>query len=209
LISFPRGAAPAGLSAFQKLREYRRLHELSWDESLRTDKDGKIITRKERGRKLCDQKANSVADIAAVLGKIGTPEGEEIGLKGLEVEGDGSAAAAQVEVKWSDLLDAQFAESWSENVIHDKLEWASHLQEMAKLNTEKRLKARHERQSRSQQLREEIIRKIKAEKHELHLATKAEKHAKYLAARGITEEQYQLEMDELLRAKAERQGEAS
>jgi hypothetical protein len=80
---------------------------------------------------------------------------------------------------------------------------------MAKLNTEKRLKARHERQSRSQQLREENIRKIKAEKHELHLATKAEKHAKYLAARGITEEQYQLEMDELLRAKAERQGEAS
>lgn len=181
------------------------MHELSWDESLRTDKDGKIISRKERGRKLCDQKANSVADIAAVLGKIGTPEGEEIGLKNFDPKGEGSAEEPQVEVKWSDLLDAQFAESWSQNVIHDKLEWESHLKEMSKLEMARRLEARRARQARSRQLKVENDRKIKAEKHELHLATKAEKHAKYLADRGITEEQYQEELQELLKAKAERQ----
>jgi hypothetical protein len=172
---------------------------------LRVDKDGKTISRKDRGRKLCDQKANSVADIAAVLGKIGTPEGEEIGLKGFEAEGEAAAEAPYVEVKWSDLIDAQFAETWSQNVVHDKLEWENHLKEMSKLESVRRLQARRARQARSRQLKEENIRKIKAEKHELHLATKAEKHAKYLADRGITEEQYQEEVRELLKAKFERQ----
>ena len=172
---------------------------------MRVDKDGKTISRKDRGRKLCDQKANSVADIAAVLGKIGTPEGEEIGLKGFEAEGEAAAEAPYVEVKWSDLIDAQFAETWSQNVVHDKLEWENHLKEMSKLESVRRLQARRARQARSRQLKEENIRKIKAEKHELHLATKAEKHAKYLADRGITEEQYQEEVRELLKAKFERQ----
>lgn len=211
LISFPPGAGAIGLSAFQKLREYRRLHELSWDESLRTDDKGKTISRKERGRKLCDQKANSVADIAAVLGKIGTPEGEEIGLKGLagegEADGESGTRAPKVEVKWNDLLDAQFAESWTENVIHDRLEWKARQEEEARLAQEKRVEERvrlRKAVAEKRRLKQEATR---AEKEKLHLATKAEKHAKYLETRGITEAQHQREVQELLKAKAERQKE--
>lgn len=223
LIQFPEGAGSIGLAAFQKLREYRRLHELSWDDSLLTDDDGKILTRKERGRKISDQKANSVADIASVLAKIGTPEGEKIGLK-LKAEGEEGVKVPTVEVKWSDLMDAQFAETWSENVIHDKLEaWNNNRlpsSERAKLAEEERMKdpkvlAQLERQKKREEerakqeeekrLQEEEKERIKAEKHKLHLATKAEKHAKYLADRGITEAEYQVELQELLRAKAERQ----
>jgi hypothetical protein len=191
------------------LREYRRLHELSWDESLRTDEKGNTISRKERGRKICDQKANSVADIATVLGKIGTPEGEAIGLKGFEEEREAAAELPKVEVKWADLIDAHFAGTWPENVIHDKLEWEAHQKEQAKLarerrkNDPKRLLPLGKQVERRQLSEEE--KNIKAERTALHLATKAEKHAKYLETRGISEAQYLLEVQELLKAKAERQ----
>jgi hypothetical protein len=191
------------------LREYRRLHELSWDESLRTDEKGNTISRKERGRKICDQKANSVADIATVLGKIGTPEGEAIGLKGFEEEREAAAELPKVEVKWADLRDAHFAGTWPENVIHDKLEWEAHQKEQAKLarerrkNDPKRLLPLGKQVERRQLSEEE--KNIKAERTALHLATKAEKHAKYLETRGISEAQYLLEVQELLKAKAERQ----
>jgi hypothetical protein len=107
-ITFPSGHGTLGLFAFQKLREYRKLHETSWDESFAKDADGKPLTRKARGRRLCDQKANSVADMAAVL-------------MGLEKEKLEVAERLRVEVRWSDLLDAEFAETWSENVVHDMM----------------------------------------------------------------------------------------
>jgi hypothetical protein len=206
LISFPPGGRAVGLSAFQKLREYRRLHEVSWDESLRTDDDGKTLSRLQRGRKLRDQKANTVADIATVLGKIGRPEGEEIGLTAMPGVGKSLTPPPTVEVKWSNLVDAEFAPSWSPNVVHDKLEWESHLDAEAALAKERRLNdpmtLLQQEQLKRQQ--EEATR-VRAEKHELHLATKAEKHAAYLATRGISEEQHQEEVQELLKAKAERQ----
>ena len=105
-----------------------------------------MLSRKGRGRKIMDQKANSVADIAHVLGSIGTAKGDGVGLavggkkgKGVweEEEGTGKlgqsivrrkwvpnpdAAGMVVEVRWRDLLDAEFAETWKGNVIHDVLE---------------------------------------------------------------------------------------
>jgi hypothetical protein len=164
---------------------------------MRFDNEGKTLTRKQRGRKLCDQKANSVADISAVLGMLGTPAGEEIGLKAMETEGE------QVEVKWSHIVDAHFARSWSRNVVHDKLQWEKHLQEMSELARQKRLQVRREHQARSQQLKEEKAKLAKAKKLELRMAAEAEIHAKYLADRGITEEQYQQELVEELKAKAD------
>jgi hypothetical protein len=62
-----------------------------------------------------DQKANTVADIASVLAKIGTEEGKEIGLVA-------PLENVEVEVRWTNLLDAEFAPTWSDNVIHDRLE---------------------------------------------------------------------------------------
>lgn len=70
-ISFPH--PPQGLNAFRRLREYRKLHELSIPlEDIRDksrDDPTALIERKKRTRLLLDQKANSVADIAAVLKK--------------------------------------------------------------------------------------------------------------------------------------------
>lgn len=118
-ISFGPGPKEYGLSVYQKLREYRRRHELEWDDSLMRDADGKVIPKKKRGRQINDQKANSIADIATVLSKIGTSEGEEIGLRSPT-----SKDLPVVEVKWINMLDAEFAETWTENVVHDQLDWS-------------------------------------------------------------------------------------
>ncbi|KAI9823631.1 MAG: hypothetical protein M1832_002412 [Thelocarpon impressellum] len=75
-ISFPK--PPQGLKAYTKLREYRRLHELSYPvEDFQSETNPHaVMPKKKRGRKLMDQKANSVADIAAVL-KQQEEEGRE------------------------------------------------------------------------------------------------------------------------------------
>ena len=78
-----------------------------------------------RGRKICDQKANSVADIAAVLARLELQTGtEEVKTGGIGLKGEGSGE--RVEVLWNDLNDAEFAETWSENVEHGL--WRHHKQ---------------------------------------------------------------------------------
>jgi len=57
-VTFPSG--PQGLTAFQQLREYRKRHEHEWTAP-------RCKPRKLVGRELRDQKANSIADLAAVL----------------------------------------------------------------------------------------------------------------------------------------------
>lgn len=161
VISFPQGSAAAGLSTFQKLREYRRLHELSWDESIRKDEDGKVRTRQAIGRKLCDQQANSVADVAAVLKMLGTPQGKKIGLTALKPAEEGAASVPQVEIMWSNLKDALYALSWSKNVIHSKLDWEAHEKEVAAEGREKR---QLEDLARSQQRKKEKALKAEAER---------------------------------------------
>ncbi|KAL8671026.1 MAG: hypothetical protein Q9168_004458 [Polycauliona sp. 1 TL-2023] len=69
LVSFPRPSQ--GLQAYRRLREFRRLHETSYPLSLITQTEGPhkghLHSTKKRGKILMDQKANSVADLAAVL----------------------------------------------------------------------------------------------------------------------------------------------
>ena len=95
-----------------------------------SDKEGnKLVKKKWRKWVLCDQKANSVADIAAVLGHLEVKEGgmlEETDTKqggtpprqrgGIGLIGEGTGE--KVEILWNDLNDAEFAETWSENVEH-------------------------------------------------------------------------------------------
>ena len=59
-VTFPSGQQ--GLTAYRELREYRKRHEHEW-----TYEDLKARTRKAAGRRLQNQKANTVADLAAVL----------------------------------------------------------------------------------------------------------------------------------------------
>lgn len=123
-IEFPDSHAQTGLDAFRILREYRRLHETQWDPSFTLDKDGKPLTRKARGRKLCDQRANSIADMAATLTKLSSVRrmvggNGKRGQKGIEPVLKEETVSATV--RWADIHDAEYAEKWPETVVHDEL----------------------------------------------------------------------------------------
>jgi Transcriptional regulation of mitochondrial recombination len=147
-ISFP--SPFQGLKALHKLREYRKLHELSYPLELIQDKGGRLLGKKARGKVLMNQKANSVADIAAVLkGQEGDlekalKEKESLGVVGVKrpMPKRGILRKAQkleakiaelekvetehVKIQWANILDAEFAESWPDSVVHDGLAVSRH-----------------------------------------------------------------------------------
>ncbi|KAK2732130.1 hypothetical protein CKAH01_02076 [Colletotrichum kahawae] len=171
LIQLPQGAGAAGQSVFQKLREFRRMHELCWDESLRHEEVNvealpvdpkevkvrrKALNKFERGQKLNDQYANSIADMAAVLagggrgnrlsvrraekralyagGKLEGRKWFDIrirlrkdGNKKLEELNERSVKLLPVTVKWAVDADRNYAQEWSKNVKHELLDDALHL----------------------------------------------------------------------------------
>lgn len=152
LIQFPSGAGVVGQNVFQKLREFRRRHELEWDDSVLykqeqkeyTDEKQQLVrTRKERGKAIHDQRANSIADMAAVLAGAGQgsrlwinaeekkqlEKGEEelrgkrwTNLGPKKHDDDGRTMLCEATVYWVDEADKNFAEKWSENVAHEVLE---------------------------------------------------------------------------------------
>lgn len=183
-VSFPH--AHQGLLAYQALREFRKRHELEWDPA-----QFQGMSKKQRGRKLRDQKANTVADLAAVLGRQEEVARESEGDREIKSEEERSRrarldevlkekkhlrmelakvaegskeevkvaryrelkrqkmrlmkdiAAAEagivkpkapwerktkqrptmsmdgVKIEWADLLDAEFAKTWPQSVVHD------------------------------------------------------------------------------------------
>ncbi|KAF1972588.1 hypothetical protein BU23DRAFT_555096 [Bimuria novae-zelandiae CBS 107.79] len=62
VVTFPD--PEQGLQAFRKLREFRRLHETSWD---KTNPEWRALPAQARMRKIMDQVANTSADLAEVL----------------------------------------------------------------------------------------------------------------------------------------------
>ena len=95
---------------------------------------------KSRGRTLMNQKANSVADIAAVLKQQEIPpDWEKEERKEMMLRKDGRPLAKRgpgskkfrepnvtgsvegVRIRWANILDAEFAETWPEGVLHDGL----------------------------------------------------------------------------------------
>ncbi|KAI9667351.1 MAG: hypothetical protein M1821_000166 [Bathelium mastoideum] len=60
-VTFPH--TNQGLDAFRKLREYRRLRDVTWDR----EAEGMPPEKKRRKQVLMDQKATSIADLAAIL----------------------------------------------------------------------------------------------------------------------------------------------
>jgi hypothetical protein len=125
LVEFAPGAGEVGRSVFQKLRELRHLHEVSWGsqapEFYRMD-------RKERSIALNDQKANAVADLACVLSGAGAGnrmwilEGGQPTRKDRDVLNPRPEQArwlAPVTVHWGAEGDMKFALEWSENVTHN------------------------------------------------------------------------------------------
>lgn len=138
----------AGLEAYRKLREYRRLHETAYDRSIITetsgDHAGQLMTTKRRGKVLMDQKANSIADLAAVLlqqqdgpsqhrlekaerrikrvEKLKMQKGEDrVGKAPVDL-GKELTGVEGVVVRWADPLDAEFAAQWPAEVLHEGLQ---------------------------------------------------------------------------------------
>lgn len=146
MVYFP--SHHAGLAAYRKLREFRRLHELNYPLETITETEGKfkgnLFGTKKRGKVLMNQKANSVADLAAVLlqqergpterriataerrqrrvAKLKMQKGEDkVKKRPLDVEKE-LAGVEGVMVRWVDIQDAEFAETWPEAVVHGGLE---------------------------------------------------------------------------------------
>ncbi|KIH92152.1 hypothetical protein SPBR_03089 [Sporothrix brasiliensis 5110] len=119
LIQFGEGEGVVGQSVFQKLREFRRLHELSWGHQ---KNDMYALDRKALGEALNDQRANSIADMAAVL--AGAGQGNRIQVRGAEASASTSAVVpadgklAEAIVFWANDQDRNIAGSWSKNVRH-------------------------------------------------------------------------------------------
>ncbi|TRX90733.1 hypothetical protein FHL15_008312 [Xylaria flabelliformis] len=137
MIQFPDGQGEVGRSVYQRLRECKKLHEYSWDDSLLYGEGGQTLTVRQRGRRLNDQRANTIADMAAVLGGLG--KGNKIVVTESandEAGGEGQAESAapvavdegktllQATVWWADVLDKNYAQKWTKNVTHGLFEEA-------------------------------------------------------------------------------------
>ena len=152
LVEFP--SPFRGLNAFRKLREFRRLHETAYPLDIITHKEGEkngyqkkgyLMNTKERGRVLMDQKANSVADLAAVLLQDEAGPSEELlqhkkqskrfwdrvnrqkvqaGKPPTKKSPDLSIGPVidGVRVRWANIMDANYAEAWPQSVVHHTLE---------------------------------------------------------------------------------------
>ncbi|KAI1807955.1 transcriptional regulation of mitochondrial recombination-domain-containing protein [Daldinia bambusicola] len=141
MIQFPEGYGEVGRSIYARLRECKKLHELSWNDEMFYDKDGKPLTKLERGAKVNDLKTNTVADMAAVLRGLG--KGNKIWVpmtdnpkilvnldaadqKNLKTEDDGvMKARLKVQIWWTDDKDRHFAQSWPPNVSHYRFDQAA------------------------------------------------------------------------------------
>ena len=145
MVEFPRSIQ--GLVAYRKLREFRRLHETAYPLETVTQTEGphkgQMMGKKQRGKVLMNQKANSVADLAAVLlqqekepsqVEIERAERRIANFERLKRQRGGKkvkkppvsptdmAGVEGVRVRWVNQFDAEYAETWPAGVIHDSLQ---------------------------------------------------------------------------------------
>ncbi|KAI1768957.1 transcriptional regulation of mitochondrial recombination-domain-containing protein [Hypoxylon sp. FL1150] len=133
MIQFPEGCGDVGRSVYQLLRECKSLHELSWGDHMFYDKDGSPRSKHERGRKLNDQKANTIADMAAVLGGRGKgnkirksvsqdpadiTQVEASSENNTKEDAKGADNLVKAEVWWVNEQDRNYAKRWPANVTH-------------------------------------------------------------------------------------------
>lgn len=111
VIQFPEGQGEVGRSVFQKMREFRKRHELQWE-----NEEYYKLSKQERGVELNDQRANTVADIAAVLGGAG--KGNKIWEEPPAGEGEGQGKLHSATVFWENPQDHSYAREWPSNVEH-------------------------------------------------------------------------------------------
>lgn len=91
----------SGIQTFHYLREYRKMHETAYDPSIL-----KTTSHFERKKLLMDQRANAIADLAESLKKTNDE---------------------RIEILWDDIYDAEYAEKWPSNVLHDIMEGSANV----------------------------------------------------------------------------------
>jgi len=113
MVEFPEGMGDIGRDFYQKMREFKKRHELEWEDP---DKLFALKKTRERGEELNDQRANCVADMAFVLSGAG--KANQIWVK--EEEGKKSRREKRhpAVVYWHDIHMMHNAESWPDNVTH-------------------------------------------------------------------------------------------
>lgn len=138
MIQFPEGLGHVGRSVFHLLREFRMAHELNWgDEVLYHPEKGSTLTKHSRGKRLNDQKANSIADLAAVLGGAGkgnkmwlpvSEGGDSVDTTGQtrgSNETEDLTGLVHTTIFWANEQDRNYAQEWSSNVTHQLFEKAN------------------------------------------------------------------------------------
>jgi hypothetical protein len=116
VVTFP--SAEQGHHAYRKLREFRKLHELSWD---KTNPEWKHAPIKRRVKNIMDQRANTSADLAVVLKiqrKHGKDTMEEFN-KRQEKENE------YLDKKWAEINALADAAKAKEKVA-DNVKWLEH-----------------------------------------------------------------------------------
>jgi hypothetical protein len=116
VLTFP--TAEQGHNAYRKLREFRKLHELSWD---KTNPEWKTAPIKVRMKNIMDQRANTSADIAEVL-RIQELHGEQMQAA---VDERQAKVTEFMDKKWAD-IDALANAAKAKAQETDNVKWLEH-----------------------------------------------------------------------------------
>ncbi|KAJ4376014.1 hypothetical protein N0V83_001294 [Neocucurbitaria cava] len=116
VITFP--TPEQGHSAFRKLREFRKLHELAWE---KTNPEYKNLPLKQRIKKIMDQRANMAADLAEVLRLQ-----EAHGVKMTEAQEEQQQKATEfLDKRWQS-IDALANAAMAKERETDNVKWLEH-----------------------------------------------------------------------------------
>ncbi|KAJ4309822.1 hypothetical protein N0V94_008741 [Neodidymelliopsis sp. IMI 364377] len=107
-----------GHNAFRKLREFRKLHEVSWE---KTNPGWKQLKIEERIKKIMDQRANTSADVAEVL-RIQETHGKDMAAA---LEDQQQKATEFMHKKWAS-IDATANAALAKEKSADSVKWLEH-----------------------------------------------------------------------------------
>lgn len=117
IVTFP--SAEQGFHAFRKLREFRSLHELSWD---KTNPEWIKLKQIARMKKIMDQVANTSADLAQVL----TAQEQQGDLMRQSLAEHEERASQYMEKKWLEIEALADASLAKEKKDADNIKWLEH-----------------------------------------------------------------------------------
>ncbi|KAF2844688.1 hypothetical protein T440DRAFT_461720 [Plenodomus tracheiphilus IPT5] len=156
VVTFP--TSYQGLSAYRRLREFRKLHELAWE---KTNPEYKRLDIKTRITKIMDQRANFSADLAEVL-RMQEDYGNKMKQEREELD---QKAEAYLEKRWKEIDDIAKAAKEKEKVT-DSIKWLEG--QVRSMNLKLRMKHNQ---------KEDVQKSLKATKESLETRLRKVKYA--------------------------------